>query len=140
MKSLDKTLEQIGHNNSAFGQAFGEMNDLSNALKTTNVVADFAKKHLGASRYRSPLTYAIIGYGAKQATGLPYYKALGLTAIPALTLAEGQRMMKIALKSPAFRKYYGDYISNAIRGNVKLAQNAASNLDKVIDHEDKRQD
>jgi len=138
INELDHTLEQAAKTKPNFAQPFSEMKDLGDALKTTNVVADFAKKHLGTSRYRSPLTYAILGYGAKELTGLPYYKAIGAIGIPAVTLAEGQRLLKIAAKSPAFRKYYGDYIKAATLGNVKMAKSSADNLDKIIDFEEKR--
>ncbi|HLY68383.1 MAG TPA: hypothetical protein VKR53_01565 [Puia sp.] len=135
MKELDKTLEQV--KNPDFAQPFSEMKDLGDALKTTNVVSDFAKKHL-RSRYNSPLTYGIVGLAITQATGLPLFKSIGAVGLPALTLAEGQRVLKIAAKSPAFRKYYGDYIKAAAMGSVKQAQDAARNLDKIIVHEEKR--
>ena len=57
-----------------------------------------------------------------------------------LPLGEANRVLQMAIKSPAFRKYYGNYISSAISGNVKQTQTAARNLDKIITHEEKKLD
>lgn len=57
-----------------------------------------------------------------------------------LPLGEANRVLQMAIKSSAFRKYYGNYISNALLGNAKLAQTAVKNLDKIIIHEEKKLD
>ncbi len=136
---LDKALESFYKSNPQFAQAVSEFTDLSNALKTTNIAYDFAKKYLSKEDIRNPLTYALTGLVAS-GTGLPKIKLGAALAGATLPLGEANRVLQMAIKSPAFRKYYGNYISSAISGNVKLAQTAARNLDKIITHEEKKLD
>ncbi|CDK30834.1 hypothetical protein [Candidatus Babela massiliensis] len=70
---LDKALESAYKSNTQFAQEVSEFTDLSNALKTTNIAYDFAKKYLGKINVRNPLTYALLGLTAS-GTGLPKIK------------------------------------------------------------------
>jgi hypothetical protein len=131
INQLDKEILSVSKKVSPeVGAIIAEHADLSNAVKETSRIQEFLKKNL-VYRSHSPLVTGLLGIA-----GYTRPKLIGV--IPAgLAAGEVERTIRMALKSPAFRKYYGDFITAASMGNASALNKAARALDNVVEKESK---
>ena len=132
-ENIDSTL--IGSlkkvpNLEGIASTFNEYKDLSNATAQTSRIREFIKENVKL-RPQSVVAYSVM-------------RSLGVTpALMAKVAApiwavggEVELITKMALKSSAFRKTYGDLIKASIAGNVSEANKAARHFDTVVSKEE----
>lgn len=123
-KAIDDIILQAAKNTPSLEKAYKSYADLSASIKQSSAIHDFANKHL---KGRNMGSYAFLS-----AMGLK--TPWGLLGTRAGTSAAGQleKVLKLSLKSPAFRNAYGAYLNAAIQGNVKALNQTAQRVDKLM--------
>lgn len=125
---IDKALNTVAASgkNPEFTKAFERYNDLSNALKQSNKVADFVRKNVIGGIVRNP--WVTLGF---RFLNIPKYKTLGLVGGGALGIGELERLGQMIFKSPEFRNAAQAFLSASAQGNIKAANQASRRLEKI---------
>jgi len=108
---------------------YGEYKDLSNALKETSLFQNFVKRFIYKRNPNAAVSAGLAALGLKRPDIIVPATALAATA------GELERVARMAIKSPAFRKNYLSLLNAASQGSIRAAEQALSNIGKVSKRE-----
>lgn len=138
IKNLKNIIKRFGKDEPEFYKNFLEGEELTAALRSSNIVQDVMAKHPSLQKYnKNPIIKNLFGLGmagslgygvAKGIIGLPVAAAVGTTA---LGVREAAKAYQLLTKSPIARRYYKNAISAGLNNDIKAMTKDLSKLDKA---------
>lgn len=120
------------------GELLNDITDLKNAHTITNRVAKWAQQNL-FKRPLKKINTILLGSFAKKylpkeiGSSLTSPKVIATIGGAASMVGEMDRIMRMSMVSPTFRKYYGDFMTAVAHSNLKDANKFLSATDKTLD-------
>ena len=132
-KTINNTILKASNKVPELRPLISDYNELSNGLNQTSSIQNFVNKYV-LMRNFDPVTRAL--YASASAARFGTRTAAVLPAVGAsMTLGEAEKALKLAFKSPAFRRLYGDITKAALLGEVNIVKSDMNKLDKIIKKE-----